>query len=202
MKHDSEYLLGSDGNRLFTQCWRPDGNPKSVLIVSHGYAEHSGRYAHVGEFFANHGCLVCAVDHRAHGRSDGKDTYIESFDNFLADLDLFVAESRAKAPGKPAFLLGHSMGGEIAVAYAIKYLPELTGVLLSAPSIVLGDDISPVMIKLAAFLSKVAPKLKTIKLDSASVSRDPEVIARYDSDPLNYRGGVPARTGAEINKTI
>ena len=113
-------------------------------------------------------------------------------------MDLFVAEARANAPGKPAFLLGHSMGGEIAIAYAIKYLPELTGVLLSAPSIVLGDDISPVMIKLAAFLSKVAPKLKTIKLDSASISRDTEVIARYDSDPLNYRGGVPARIQSPV----
>lgn len=202
MTHETEFMQGSDGNKLFTQWWRPNGDPAAVLVISHGYAEHSGRYAHVGEFFAGHGYLACALDHRSHGKSEGKDTCIDSFDQFLADLDLFIAASRKRAPGKPVFLLGHSMGGEIAIAYAIKYQPDLTGVLLSAPSIILGGDISPFMIKLAGFLGKVVPRLKTIKLDAASVSRDPEVIARYDSDPLNYRGGVPARTGAEMNRTI
>ncbi len=196
------FIEGSDGNRLFTQCWGDDVNPKAVLILSHGLAEHSGRYAHVGDFFAQQGFLVCALDHRSHGQSEGEDTYVDSFDQFLADLDIFVKFVKEKAPGKPTFLLGHSMGGAIVLSYVIKYQPELTGVILSAPGVLLGGDISPILLKIAGLLSVIAPKMKTITLDAGSVSRDPEVMAKYDADPLNYRGGVPARLGAEMNKNV
>ena len=202
MTSKNRFIQGSDGNRLFTQCWGDEEDPKAVLIISHGYAEHSGRYAHVGEFFARQGFLVCALDHRAHGQSEGEETNIDSFDQYLADLDIFVKFSKEKAVGKPTFLLGHSMGGAIVAGYTIKYQPELTGVLLSAPAVVMGDDISPLLIKVAGILSVVAPKMKTIVLSADSVSRDPEVKAKYDADPLNYRGGIPARVGAEMNKNI
>lgn len=196
------FIQGSDQNRLFTQCWGDDTDPKAILMISHGLAEHSGRYEHVGKFFADEGYLVCALDHRSHGQSEGKDTYVDSFDQFLADLDIFVKFVREKAPEKPIYLLGHSMGGAIVISYVIKYQPELTGVILSAPGVLLGGDISPLLMKLAGFLSMVAPKMKTITLGADSVSRDSEVMKKYDEDPLNYRGGIPARLGHEMNKNV
>jgi alpha-beta hydrolase superfamily lysophospholipase len=202
MNHTTSYLTADDGHRIFTQTWTPDGAARAGLVISHGYAEHGGRYAHVGEYFAGKGYHVCAPDHRAHGRSDGRNTYVRSFDLFLSDLGQVVRETGAALSNRPLFLLGHSMGGAIALAYVMNYQPDLRGVLLSAPVIMTGDDIPPIMIKLAGFLGTVVPHMPTIKLDAKSVSRDPAVVASYESDPLNYRGGIPARTGAELNRVI
>lgn len=200
MKHTAEFLTAGDGHRIFTQWWAPDGVADATLVISHGYAEYGGRYAHVADFFSDSGFRVCALDHRSHGASDGEETFIRSFDVLLSDLDLMVGEARSAAPGKPVFLLGHSMGGAIAAAYAIKYQPALRGLLLSGPAVVFGGDISPLLIKLSGVLGAVAPRMKTITLDAESVSRDPEIVSSYKNDPHVYHGGIPARTGAELNK--
>lgn len=200
MNHNSTYLTAGDGHRIFTQWWTPDDPPTATLVISHGYAEYGGRYAHVGKFFCDRAFSVCALDHRSHGRSDGTETFIDSYDLLLSDLDLVIAEARAAAPEQPVFLLGHSMGGAIATAYAIAYQPALRGLLLSGPAVVFGGDISPLLIKLSGILGALVPRMKTITLDAKSVSRDPAVVSAYESDQQVYHGGIPARTGAQLNK--
>ena len=197
------YFDGSDGIQLYEQWWLPEAGAevKGTVVVVHGLAEHSGRYAHVGQFLARHGYVAAALDHRGHGKSGGgHSAFVQHYQQWLADLDIFLGKVRAENGSKPLFLLGHSLGGLISTAYVLQYKPDLNGVLLSGAALKIGDDIPPAMIQLSGILGAIVPKMPTIKLNNSSVSRDPAVMKRYDDDELNYRGGIPARTGAEINR--
>lgn len=200
VQHNNGIFEAADGFKLYEQSWFPKSEPKAVVIIVHGYAEHSGRYAYVAEYLCGYDYVVETFDLRGHGKSEGKKTYVKSFDEYLKDLDQFLIRTRGKYPEKPIFLFGHSMGGVIVTLYAITRQPKVKGLLLSGAALKISDDISPLMLRLSPIIGFLFPKLPTIKLDSTAVSRDPEVVKWYDNDPLNYRGGVPARTGAEINR--
>ncbi|MBL7135801.1 MAG: alpha/beta hydrolase [Candidatus Marinimicrobia bacterium] len=200
VQHNNGIFEAADGFKLYEQSWFPKSEPKAVVIIVHGYAEHSGRYAYVAEYLCGYDYVVETFDLRGHGKSEGKKTYVKSFDEYLKDLDQFLIRTRGKYPEKPIFLFGHSMGGAIVTLYAITRQPKVKGLLLSGAALKISDDISPLMLRLSPIIGFLFPKLPTIKLDSTAVSRDPEVVKWYDNDPLNYRGGVPARTGAEINR--
>lgn len=200
MIHEKGNFTTSDEFQLFEQSWLPETDPKAVVVIIHGYAEHSSRYAHVAEYLVTAGYGVHSFDLRAHGKSDGKNTYINSFDEYLTDVDTFLSRVKEKHPGKKFFLLGHSMGGAISSYYTITRQPKLAGLMLSGPAVKISDDISPLLIKLSGVIAKIFPKLPTIKLDGTAISRDPKVVEKYDSDPLNYRGGIPARSGAELTR--
>ena len=189
-----------DGTTLYEQSWTPMGAKAAVLLV-HGYGEHSSRYKHVAQFLAEQGYAVHTYDQRGHGRT-GTDLLIESWDGFLTDLDFMLARVQERWPDKPIFLYGHSMGGAVVASFLISRQPELTGAVLSSALLKIPDSVSPLLVRISALVSKLAPRMKTIKLDSAHLSSDPEVVAAYEADPLNYHGGVPARIGAEMNKTV
>lgn len=186
-----------DAGELFEQAWMPDDQPRVVLLLVHGLGEHSGRYEHVAEYFTSKGIGIETFDLRGHGKSDGRRAYVDSFDDYLRDLDVFCKRVQERHYEAPLFLYGHSMGGTIAALYMITRQPEFKGLILSGSLLKMGADISPLLIKMAAIVGKYAPKMKTTKLDSASISRDPEIVRDYDEDPLNYREGFPARTGYE-----
>lgn len=201
VQHSEGTFMGKDGFRIFEQWWSPSGTPRGIVVIVHGYAEHSGRYAYVANALAEHGYLVGALDHRGHGHSDGKFTRLKSFDDYLYDLDLFTKRAHQKGGDKPLFILGHSMGGAISVLYAITRQPkDVRGFVLSGAGIRLANEMPRAVVKVVGALGTIFPNVPTIKLDGTAVSRDPLIVERYDSDPLNYRGGVPARTAAEISK--
>jgi alpha-beta hydrolase superfamily lysophospholipase len=202
VQHEEDQFKTNDGLNLFEQRWQPTKEPKAVIVIIHGYAEHSGRYSHVADYLINNGYAVETFDLRAHGKSDGKGgkTYINSIDEFLSDVDVFLKQVKEQHPNKNLFLLGHSMGGAIVTLYTITRNPDLKGIILSGPTLKISDDISPLLVKLSSVIGKVLPKLPTIKVDSTAISRDPEIVKKYDNDPLNYRGGIPARTGAEVTR--
>jgi len=202
--HVEDFFQGKDGFKLYEQCWMPEdvAGADAILVIVHGLAEHSGRYAHLGQFFAGQGFVVGAFDHRAHGKSDGEDTVIKSIDDCADDVEVFVARMRERVPGKPVFVLGHSLGGLITTTYVLKNKPDVHGILLSGAALMISDEISPLLIKLSGILAKIAPKMKTITLDGTAVSRDPEVVKKYDADSLNYRGGIPASTAGAMNAAI
>lgn len=178
--------------RLFERAWLPAQAPKAVLVLVHGYAEHSGRYDYVGRRFAEAGYATHALDQRGHGRADGERALVSSMDEFLDDLDVFIARTRAKyAARTPMFILGHSMGGAIVALHAIERRPDVRGVLLSGAAAAGGDKLGMrgwLLVK----LGRLFRKLPLIKLDGSAVSRDPEIVRLYDSDPLNYRGRMKA----------
>ena len=94
------------------------------------------------------------------------------------------------------------MGGEIALDYALDHQDVLAALVLSAPAVLPGDDISPILMKVAKVIGKVVPGLPGQKLSSASISRDPAVVKAYDEDPLNFRGALPAGIGGAMLRTM
>ncbi|UCE05162.1 MAG: lysophospholipase [bacterium] len=202
VQHDEGLFKTNDGLILFEQSWQPTKETKAVIVIIHGLAEHSGRYKHVVEYLLNHDYAVETFDLRSHGQSEGKNTYIRSFDEFLDDLDLFLKRVGERHHGKNILLLGHSMGGTIAVLFVISRKTDLKGIILSGATLKISDEISPFLVRISSILGKLVPKLPTIKVDCNAISRDPEVVKKYDNDPLVYRGGILARTGAEFNRAI
>ena len=78
MKHHESAFNGAKAFKIYWQSWPPDGAPKAVLLVAHGFAEHSGRYMNLVNAAVPHGYAVYALDHRGHGKSDGARVEIDS----------------------------------------------------------------------------------------------------------------------------
>jgi alpha-beta hydrolase superfamily lysophospholipase len=150
---------------------------------------------------AERGYALYAPDHRGHGRSEGDRAIIDRLDNAVADLDAMVELARSRHPETRLFLLGHSMGGAVALAYAIRHQDKLDGLVLSAPLAAL-EAASPATRLAGRMLSAVAPKAGVYTIDSTAVSRDPQVVRDYDADPLNYHGKLAARTVKEVSDAV
>lgn len=194
-------FMGADGVRIFATSWLPDGAlPRDHLILAHGYAEHLGRYRAVADYFTAAGYAVHALDHRGHGKSGGVPAVIDSFANADADIDQLVDRVRAESGLAQVKLIGHSMGGSLALNYALNHPEKLAGLVLSGPAI--GGGLPRLQALLLALLSRVAPALGMIQLDADAVSRDPQVVADYKADPLVFLGKVPARTAREMMHAI
>lgn len=197
MEHVESHFTGYGGLSLFSQCWLPEEKPKAVLIISHGLAEHSGRYSNVVDYFVPKGYAIYSYDQRGHGKSEGVRSYISDFSEYVKDFDTFVELVGNEQQGKK-FLIGHSMGGTIAVAYAIKNQKTVSGLLASATVLEIGSSVSPVLVAMAKVLSALVPKMGTTVLDATAISKDKAVVDAYVNDPLVYRGKIRARMGAEL----
>jgi len=182
-RHDSVFD-GAGGVRLHRRSWRP-ATPRAVLLIVHGYGEHSGRYEHLGQWFAARGFAVHAYDQRGHGRSGGHPCHVDRFAEFLDDLARMLVVVREEEPGRPIFLVGHSMGGLITCSFLRERRPDVLGAILSGPALGLVDDF-PAWRKWAARVGRrIVPRLSLPSgLDSSAISRDPEVVRLYREDPL------------------
>ncbi len=202
MKHIEGRFRGYKNLNLYYQCWLPGEKPKALLIIIHGWAEHSGRYTNLVNHFVPKGYAVYGLDNRGHGRSEGRRGYVERFSHYLNDLKTFFNMVRSKHPDARVFLVGHSMGGTIAAAYAIHYQHEFDGLILSGTGLKAGTGFSTALIAVANVLSLLLPKMGIITLDTAAISQDKIVVDAYVNDPLVYRGKVPTRLGAELIKVM
>ena len=198
MKHKEMQFQGRQEATLHAQAWLPEGEPRAVLVISHGLAEHGGRYAALAQRLVAHHYAVYALDHRGHGRSPGGRANIERFAYVVSDLGTFIGRAQRQHPGRPAFLIGHSMGGAIALGCALQFPDAIKGLVLSAPALSPGDSVSSLKSWMVRLLSAVAPGVGALTLPASAISRDPAVVSAYVNDPLVYRGSIPARTLAEL----
>lgn len=172
------YFQGSEG-RICHRRWDPPGDPFSIVLVVHGYAEHGGRYRHVADALNDEDLVVYASDHIGHGRSEGERALITDFDHVVDDLHTLAGLARDDHPDLPMFLVGHSMGGLLSSRFAERWPEEVSGLALCGA--VVGDW---------GWAREVLaePELPQIPLDPGALSRDPGVGASYASDPLVYHG--------------
>lgn len=199
MNHLETSYTSHDGLKLYLQAWMPE-KPRAAILIVHGLGEHSSRYAHLAKKLVDKDIAVFTFDGRGHGKSclPKPDAYFSNFEDYLKDIDALFRKVKAYVPNTPAFIFGHSMGGGLVASYVIKYQPEAKGIVLSAAALKPADDVSKLLIAVSSLVSKIAPKLKVLKLDSSKVSHDPEEVRKYDEDPLNYHEAIPARTGYEL----
>jgi acylglycerol lipase len=198
MPHQQEYFPGNEGLRMFENVWRPETDLKAIVVLVHGFTEHGSRFAHVAEALNRQGFAVYAMDLRGHGRSEGDRIWVQSFDEYLDDVELYLDRVCRREPGKPVFLLGHSMGGAILALLAIERNLDAAGMILSAPALRVADGVFPLLRRLASLVARVFPRLRLVHLGSGKLSRDPDNVARFRADPLVFHGNIPVRTGAEL----
>ncbi|MGI9016835.1 MAG: lysophospholipase [Euzebya sp.] len=196
MAHTTDQFLAAGGTTIFTQTWIPP-HPTAVVVLSHGFGEHSGRYAHVAQALNSASYAVAALDHRGHGRSGGKRALLTDISQLGADLAMFRDEV-AKHHDLPQVLLGHSMGGAVVIDHLVGDHAPVSAVVLSAPYLRNAAPIPELLKKLAPIIGRFFPSAPTQKLDADLVSRDPAVVKAYEDDPLVFHGAIPAGTGAAL----
>ena len=205
MKHDAYWLDTSDHNRLFVNAWLPPDRPRAVIILSHGMAEHSGRYRRLGEALTQAGMALYAHDQRGHGRSAeqgilGHYADQDGWNKVVGDLATLSASIGQQHPETPVFLLGHSMGSYIAQAYLMHHSASLQGAVLS------GSNFQPVALyRTAAVIARMerwrqgatgrSALIELLSFGSFNnafkpartcfdwISRDPDEVDKYVADP-------------------
>ena len=184
MLDNTTFLVGSDGIKLHTQSWNIL-KPKAVVVLVHGFGEHIGRYHDFAEFFNAEGFAVQGIDMRGHGKSDGKRGHTPNYNAFLDDLEIFIELVKKNYPNYPMFLYGHSMGGAIVLNYVTQRVSKLTGVIASAPLILLSFKPNPVTLFLGKQLRKLIPTFtQSGGIIVENLSRDKEIVEKYKADPL------------------
>ncbi len=169
-----------------------------MILVVHGLFEHSGRYTRFASHFVPQGYAVCTYDHRGHGKSAGLHGYVNRFEDFVDDLDVYFQQVKQRFPGRPVFLFAHSIGGTVSLAYVSGHAADFTGLLLSAAVARPGASVTRASIIIARVLSALVPRMGVAPIDDSTLSRDDQVVAAYNNDPLVYRGKIRARLGAEL----
>lgn len=176
--------------------------PKARLLLIHGLSEHSGRHYHTIEFLVKSGIEVIRFDLRGAGESGGKRQWIESFQDYVDDTVAVFNWVQRELPNLPLFVLGHSLGGAIAIQFAASYHSLLKGLVLSAPAYLVGSGVSPLKVKVGQMLVKVMPNLRLPKSTaSEGISRDKLAVERYAKDPLCCHFNT-LKQGDEILKTL
>lgn len=203
MKHEHGTLLllpesKAAGAKIYWQKWLPDGECKALILLVHGYAEHSGRYQYFADHCLSKGYAVYAMDHWGHGKSEGTPGFVPDFSVFHDGVDPLLARANQDFPELPVMLVGHSMGGLISATYLLKKQDKFAACVLSGPAIKAAEEPSAFLKFISGFLSRFFPKLGVLELDPNGVSRDPQVVADYLADPLVYNGKMGARLAAEM----
>jgi alpha-beta hydrolase superfamily lysophospholipase len=189
------------GTSLFFRSWQPSHSERVIVLV-HGFGEHSGRYEEFASWFARRGFAVYAHDQLGHGHSPGKRGHVDRFDDFLDDVESLIALARRNHPKLPLVLIGHSMGGLIVTSLACTRKPAVNLVVASAPALSLSSDFSPLKLRLARLLRRVVPRLAmSAGLDASGLSSDMGVVQDYVADPLVH-GQVTAGMGAAMSDAI
>ena len=205
--HPQDFRIGaSDGTALRVLHWPTEAAPKALLMIAHGMAEHAERYARLAEALTAAGYGVYALDQRGHGRTAeqgmlGHYADADGWNKVVGDLATLNHHIRKQHPQAPIFLLGHSMGSYIGMAYLMQHSCSLQGAILS------GSNYQPLPVYQAASLItrferwRLGPTGRSRLIDFLSfgsfnkafkpnrtgfdwLSRDPAEVDKYVTDPL------------------
>ena len=186
----------ADGLKIVFRSWRPRSQPRAVVAIVPGFNSHSGYYTWAAGQLAGEGYAVSAIDLRGRGKSDGERFYVETFANYVADVAAFVQLAKSRQPGLPIFLLGHSAGGVVSCLYALEHQTQLAGLICESFAFRLpAPDFALAVLK---GLSHVAPHAHVLRLKNEDFSRDPQVVASMNADPLIAHETQPTKTLAEM----
>ena len=188
---------GVGGLKIFTRSWHSGTEkPRAVVVIVHGFNAHSGQYGWVAEQLVASGFAVYALDLRGRGQSEGERFYVQNFSDYVNDVASFVHQAKAKEPGLPVFVLGHSAGGVVSCVYALEHQAEISGLICESFAYqVPAPDVALAILK---GLAHVAPHAHVLKLKNEDFSRDPVAVAAMNNDPLIADEVQPTQTVAEM----
>lgn len=186
---------------LYYQYWLPAGQPKAALAIVHGVAEHSDRYSNVVNNLIQEDFAIFAYDQRGHGKSPGQRGYLDSWEQYRSDFNLFLDLIQETIPGLPVFVYGHSQGALIILDYLARGKNTIAGAVVSGSPLASDDAASPLLVVAAKVLSRVWPtfSLET-PINPAQLSCDARVVKKYQDDPTVFKI-LTARWGTEYLKT-
>lgn len=190
-------LASTTGGLLACASWVPE-NPRAYVLGVHGHAEHLGRYPLLINTLVSHGYAVSGLDHHGHGRSSGVRAFVPRFDAFVDDLERLGDVARAERPGLPLVVLGHSMGGLIAVRYALRHVSEIAALIVSGPALIIDEGVRNRDKRIGRLLAKIAPKAGIPRGDDDPLSWDPEVRRQFRIDHRCYNGPTRAATAVSM----
>jgi alpha-beta hydrolase superfamily lysophospholipase len=187
MQH-KEYRWELDGKKVFAQAWLPGTEPRAIINLIHGLGEHSGRYAHWGKLFAEEGFAMLGMDLFGNGQTEGRTAHVRNYQLLLDQVDLMLARAEENFPGVPRILYGHSLGGNIAINYAISKDPPVSALIASSPWLRLSFRISPVERSAVRIVNAIVPGLRigAKGVHAERLSHDPEHWEDVRQDPLNH----------------
>jgi acylglycerol lipase len=202
MKHQEGFFKGVQDTNIYFQNWLPESEPKAILFIVHGLAEHSGRYMNIVNHFVPLNYGVYGIDHLGHGKSDGTRVFVDRFEDYIKPLKVYLDMIHLWQPRKPIFLVGHSMGGLISAVFLLDYQAELKGAVLSGSAVKVPSNITPATVFVGKMLSILVPKFGLIGVDADGICRDRAVVQAYVNDPMVHRGKTTARLAAEMLKAM
>jgi alpha-beta hydrolase superfamily lysophospholipase len=172
-----------DGTTLNLVQWSPDGAPRADILLVHGLAEHMGRYAHVAEALTTAGYQVTGVELRGHGESEGRRGHVDEWRQYVDDF-----RAASYKIGRSHYVIAHSMGSLVTLdALRTPIGPDILGVCLSNPLVGISVKAPAIKVMAAGLLSKILPTISlSNELDTNHLSRDVEVIRKYEQDEMVY----------------
>lgn len=196
------YLEGVGRLRLHYRAWEV-ADPRAAILVVHGLFEHSRRYQELGEVMAVADFSTYAIDLRGHGGSEGRRGHVRSFEILLQDVDRFRREVEGFLPaGLPVFMIGHSLGGLIAVRYLEEYETTLSGAVITAPWLGTAVAVPRWQVLMANVLDRILPAFPfPFHLDAATLSHDRERVDDYSGD-AEIHNTITPRMFTEISTAI
>jgi acylglycerol lipase len=189
-------LDSTDGTRLAYRAW-PLAGADITFAVIHGHGEHSGRYLRFARGMAAHGMATYAVDLRGHGESAGQRGHVDLWSQWIDDAAAFIDLVERQTNGE-VIPLGHSFGGVVMLSTVrAGRLKNARRFIVSSPALRLKKEVPAALDGVSNVLSVVAPRLTVSnQVDPATVSRVPEVVDAYRTDPLVH-GKITTRLYAE-----
>ena len=183
--HSETKWTAADGTPMHAVRWLPDSEPKMVVCLIHGLGEHSSRYSAMAEHYASFGVEVISFDLRGHGKSGGQRGHSKDFEQLVSDIDRFLKHASNIDFNKPHFLYGHSLGGTLAINYALSHPHAFKGVILSAPMFKPAFVPPKWKVTLARCLQRFWPTLSlSNEVDVKALSTDQVVLRQRAEDPL------------------
>ena len=162
--------------------------PRALVAIVHGLGEHSGRYGALASTLVDRRFTVVSLDLPGHGeapgpRGDAK-SWIQLREQVVPAMFTVTRGMPGQPPDLPVVLLGHSMGGLLALDYALAHPRGLLGLVLSAPAI--KSDPPPGWKMMLAQVAKAMSPASGFPngVPVGGISRDPEVLAARAQDPL------------------
>jgi len=196
MSEESTYQ-GFDGTTMLMRIWRPESEPKAIVLGIHGLGSHSDLLSFIAEQFISNGYIFYAPDMRAFGTFPGRKGHVESYDEYIKDMESMVAYLKLMHHDTKLFLFGHSLGGLHIIRYIANHPGEADGIMIPCPAVSERLKMSGAVRALLSFLSKLNAKIYFNNgLDYELISRNPEIVKINREDPLRFDKVTP-RYGIE-----